>query len=66
MRKFIVYLSTDKEVYTEKEIVEDINDQYNTDYLTFSDIPKDLLEEYFIECTNYSLNLNIKEKPREE
>lgn len=46
MREFVVTL-TAKETFTEEEIVNGVNDFFDTNYLTVSDIPKDMVREYF-------------------
>lgn len=46
MREFVVTLMA-KETFTEEEIVNGVNDFFDTNYLTVSDIPKDMVKEYF-------------------
>ena len=47
MRNFKITLSTE-EIISEEELLDIINYCYDTNYLTFSDIPKELIKEYII------------------
>lgn len=70
MRNFKITLSTE-EIISEEELLDIINYCYDTNYLTFSDIPKELIKEYIIsEIGNIfsfkTSNIDIKEVHCEE
>lgn len=48
MRNFKITLSTE-EIISEGELLDIINYCYDTNYLTFSDIPKELIKEYILD-----------------
>lgn len=66
MRNFKITLSTE-EIISEEELLDIINYCYDTNYLTFSDIPKKLIKEYIIsEIGSETSNIDIKEVHCEE
>lgn len=70
MRNFKIALSTE-EIISEEELLDSINYCYDTNYLTFSDIPKELIKEYIIDemesiFSFKTSNIDIKEVHCEE
>lgn len=70
MRNFKIALSTE-EIISEEELLDIINYCCDTNYLTFSDIPKELIKEYIIDemgsiFSFETSNIDIKEVHCEE